>query len=174
MAKIVKKKNVSVRYYTKPKDYLYMALVHILCAVSVICIMIPLIYVVAASFSSPSPGWSIQRRNCVWSSPGTSVCRNLPMSSLICRLSIVCGLYPGYAFINKTAWRGATPTRQRFFSYFFGRRLRTGVFGARFQTKRARSVSSRRSWLRAAVMWRSTVLTLRLSRSAISLLESSS
>lgn len=30
-----------------------MALVHILCAVSVICIMIPLIYVVAASFSSP-------------------------------------------------------------------------------------------------------------------------
>lgn len=52
MAKIVKKKNVSVRYYTKPKDYLYMALVHILCAVSVICIMIPLIYVVAASFSS--------------------------------------------------------------------------------------------------------------------------
>ena len=53
MAKIVKKKNVSVRYYTKPKDYLYMALVHILCAVSVICIMIPLIYVVAASFSSP-------------------------------------------------------------------------------------------------------------------------
>ena len=27
MAKIVKKKNVSVRYYTKPKDYLYMALV---------------------------------------------------------------------------------------------------------------------------------------------------
>lgn len=80
----------------------------------------------------------------------------------------------GYAFINKTAWRGATPTRQRFFSYFFGRRLRTGVFGARFQTKRARSVSSRRSWLRAAVMWRSTVLTLRLSRSAISLLESSS
>lgn len=128
----------------------------------------------AASFSSPSPGWSIQRRNCVWSSPGTSLCRNLPMSSLICRLSIVCGLYPGYAFINKTAWRGATPTRQRFFSYFFGRRLRTGVFGARFQTKRARSVSSRRSWLRAAVMWRSTVLTLRLSRSAISLLESSS
>ena len=43
MAKIVKKKNVSVRYYTKPKDYLYMALVHILCAVSVICIMIQLI-----------------------------------------------------------------------------------------------------------------------------------
>ena len=53
MAKTIKKKNATVRYYTKPKDYLYMALVHILCAVSVICIMIPLIYVVAASFSSP-------------------------------------------------------------------------------------------------------------------------
>ena len=52
MAKTIKKKNATVRYYTKPKDYLYMALVHILCAVSVICIMIPLIYVVAASFSS--------------------------------------------------------------------------------------------------------------------------
>lgn len=53
MAKTIKKKNMSVRYYTKPKDYIYMVLVHILCAVSVICILIPLIYVVAASFSSP-------------------------------------------------------------------------------------------------------------------------
>lgn len=48
-----KKKNTSVKYYRKPMDHLYMTLVHILCAVSVVCILIPMIYVVAASFSSP-------------------------------------------------------------------------------------------------------------------------
>jgi len=53
MAKTTTKKNTSVRYYTKPMDHLYMVLVHILCAVSVVCILVPMIYVVAASFSSP-------------------------------------------------------------------------------------------------------------------------
>lgn len=52
MAKVIKN-NKKVRYYTKWNDHLYMALVHILCAVSVVCILVPLIFVVAASFSSP-------------------------------------------------------------------------------------------------------------------------
>ena len=52
MAKEIKN-NKKVRYYTKWNDHLYMALVHVLCAVSVVCILVPLIFVVAASFSSP-------------------------------------------------------------------------------------------------------------------------
>lgn len=53
MAKTKMKRKSGVRYYTKPKDHLYMVLVHILCALSVFCIVIPLLYVVVASFSSP-------------------------------------------------------------------------------------------------------------------------
>lgn len=52
MAKTTKS-NKKVRYYTKWNDHFYMMLVHILCAVSVVCILVPLIFVVAASFSSP-------------------------------------------------------------------------------------------------------------------------
>lgn len=88
-----------------------------------------------ASFSSAVAGLEHPAAERVWSSPGTSLCRNLPMSSLICRLSIVCGLYPGYAFIDKTAWRGATPPGSDFFSYFsegaFGRAFSGRVFRRR-------------------------------------------
>lgn len=43
----------TVRYYNKPKDHLYMLFVYIFCAVSLVCILIPLVFVLAASFSSP-------------------------------------------------------------------------------------------------------------------------
>ena len=47
------KNSREIKYYVKPMDHVYMFLVHFLCLLSVICITIPLIFVVAASFSSP-------------------------------------------------------------------------------------------------------------------------
>lgn len=50
---MAKNSNREIKYYSKPMDYVYMTLVHVLCLISIICIAIPLIFVVAASFSSP-------------------------------------------------------------------------------------------------------------------------
>lgn len=50
---MAKKKSSEIKYYNRPTDHLYMSLVNILCIVFLIVIIIPLIFVVAASFSSP-------------------------------------------------------------------------------------------------------------------------
>lgn len=47
------RKGASIKYYNKPMDHLYIILVHILSFISIVCILIPLIFILAASFSSP-------------------------------------------------------------------------------------------------------------------------
>ena len=46
--------NRKVKYYTQPGDKIFMGFVVLFCSLSVLCILIPLIFVVSASFSSPS------------------------------------------------------------------------------------------------------------------------
>lgn len=48
-----KKISNAVNYYNRPTDHVFMTIVYIFCAVSLVCILVPLIFVVAASFSSP-------------------------------------------------------------------------------------------------------------------------
>lgn len=50
---MAKEKATNIKLYTKPTDHLYMAIVYGFCAIALIAIVIPLIFVVAASFSSP-------------------------------------------------------------------------------------------------------------------------
>lgn len=47
------KHNGKIKLYTRPTDHLFMAVVYAFCAIALIAILIPLIFVVAASFSSP-------------------------------------------------------------------------------------------------------------------------
>lgn len=47
------KHNGKIKLYTRPTDHLFMAVVYTFCAIALIAILIPLIFVVAASFSSP-------------------------------------------------------------------------------------------------------------------------
>ena len=50
------KENVAkskIKHYTRGTDHLFMVIVYAFCAISLIAIIIPLIFVVAASFSSP-------------------------------------------------------------------------------------------------------------------------
>lgn len=42
-----------IKYYNKPMDHFYMVLVNVFCIVALIAILVPLVFVVAASFSSP-------------------------------------------------------------------------------------------------------------------------
>ncbi len=41
------------RYYKTVPDRLYMLLIHLLCAFSLLCVLVPIVYVLAASFSTP-------------------------------------------------------------------------------------------------------------------------
>ena len=52
MAKEIVAKS-KIKHYTRGTDHLFMVIVYAFCAISLIAIIIPLIFVVAASFSSP-------------------------------------------------------------------------------------------------------------------------
>ena len=47
------KEKAKIKQYTRPTDHLFMTIVYAFCAIALIAILIPLIFVVAASFSSP-------------------------------------------------------------------------------------------------------------------------
>ena len=92
-------------------------------------------------FRRLSPG-SEHNGRYVWSSPGTSLLRICHESLGLSSLHRMRSLSGDMLFINKTAWRGATPPGGLcIFSEGAGR----AKFGVPLQTKRARSVSSRRT-----------------------------